>query len=41
MTQHTDFSAWLDDPRQRVATARSAVRAAAAESDARLRQRIQ
>ena len=40
MTQHTDFYARLDDLQQRVATARSAVQAAAAESDAQLRLRI-
>jgi chromosome segregation ATPase len=40
MTQHTDFYTRLDDLQQRVATARSAVHAAAAESDAQLRQRI-
>ena len=40
MTQHTDFSTRLDDLQQRVATARSAVQAAATESDAQLRQRI-
>ena len=40
MTQHTDFSTRLDDLQQRVATARSAVQAAAAESDAQLRRRI-
>ena len=40
MTQHTDFYTRLDDLQQRVATARSAVQAAAAESDAQLRQRI-
>ena len=40
MTQHTDFNARLDDLQQRVATAKSAVQAAAAESDAQLRQRI-
>ena len=41
MKQHRDFSPRLDDLRQRVATARSAVRAAAAESDAQLREPIQ
>ena len=41
MTQHRDFSTRLDDLRQRVATARSAVPAAAAESDAQLRERNQ
>ena len=40
MTQPTDFSTRLDDLQQRVASARSAVKAAAAESDAQLRQRI-
>ena len=40
MTQHTDFNTRLDDLQQRVATARSAVQSAAAESDAQLRQRI-
>ena len=40
MTQHTDFSTRLDDLQQRVATAKSAVQAAAAESEAQLRQRI-
>ncbi len=40
MTQHTNFSTRLDDLQQRVVTARSAVQAAAAESDAQLRQRI-
>ena len=40
MTQHTNFNARLDDLQQRVATARSAVQAAAAESDAQLTQRI-
>jgi len=40
MTQHTDFSTRLDALQQRVATARSAVQAAAAESDAQLRQWI-
>ena len=40
MTQHTDFNTRLDDLQQRVATARSAVQAAAAESDTQLRQRI-
>src|SRR4051794_35325896 len=40
MTQHTDFSTRLDDLEQRVATARSAVQAAAAESEGQLRQRI-
>ena len=37
---HTDFYTRLDDLQQRVATARSAVQAAAAESDDQLRQRI-
>ena len=41
MTQNTDFYTRLDDLQQRVATARSAVEAAAAESDAQLRQRIE
>src|SRR6188472_58088 len=41
MTQHTDFYKRLDDLQQRVATARSAVQAAAVESDADLRQRIE
>ena len=40
MTQHTDFNARLDDLQQRVATTKSAVQAAAAETDAQLRQRI-
>jgi hypothetical protein len=40
MTQHTDFYMRLDDLQQRVATARSATQAAAAESDEQLRQRI-
>ena len=40
MTQHTDFYTRLDGLQQRVATARSAVQAGAAESDAQLRQRI-
>ena len=40
MTQHTDFYTRLDDLQQRVVTARSAVQAAAAESDAQLKQRI-
>jgi hypothetical protein len=40
MTQHTDFHTRLDDLQQRVATARSAVQAAAAESDEQLKQRI-
>ena len=40
MTQHTDFYTRLDALQQRVATARSAVHAAAAESDEQLRQRI-
>ena len=40
MTQHTDFYKRLDDLQEQVATARSAVRAAAAESDEQLRQRI-
>jgi multidrug efflux pump subunit AcrA (membrane-fusion protein) len=40
MAQHTDFSTRLDDLQRRVVTARSAVEAAAAESDAQLRQRI-
>ena len=40
MTQHTDFYTRLDDLQQRVATARSAVHSAAAESDAQLTQRI-
>ena len=40
MTQHTDFYTRLDDLQQRVTTARSAVQAAAAESDAQLKQRI-
>src|SRR6476660_8873040 len=40
MTQHTDFYTRLDDLQQRVATARSAVQSAAAESEAQLRQRI-
>ena len=40
MTQHTDFYARLDDLQQRVAAAKSAVQAAAAETDAQLRQRI-
>ena len=40
MTQHTDFYARLDDLQQRVAAARSAVQAAAAETDAELKQRI-
>ena len=40
MTQHTDFSTRLDDLQQRVAAAKSAVQAAAAESEAQLRQRI-
>ena len=40
MTQHTDFNTRLDALQQRVATARSAVLAAAAETDAQLRQRI-
>ena len=34
MTQHTDFYTRLGDLQQRVATARSTVQAAAAESDA-------
>ena len=38
--QHTDFYTRLDDLQQRVATARSAVQAAAAETDAQLKQRI-
>ena len=41
MTQHTDFYKRLDDLQQQVTTARSAVRAAAAESDEQLRQRIE
>ena len=41
MTQHTDFYKRLDDLQEQVVTARSAVRAAAAESDAQLRQRIE
>ena len=40
MTQHKDFNTRLDNLQQRVASARSAVEAAAAESDAQLRQRI-
>ena len=36
MTQHTDFSTRLDDLQQRVAAAKSAVQAAAAESEAQL-----
>ena len=40
MTQHTDFYARLDALDQRVATARSAVKAAAAETEAQLEQRI-
>ena len=40
MTQHTNFSERLDDLQQRVAAAKSAVRAAAAESEAQLTQRI-
>ena len=40
MTQHTNFSTRLDDLQQRVATVRSAVQAAAAESDAQLKERI-
>jgi outer membrane murein-binding lipoprotein Lpp len=40
MTQHTDFYTRLDDLQQRVATARSAMQAATAESDAQLKQRI-
>src|SRR6478736_6624975 len=40
MTQHTDFYTRLDGLQQRVTTARSAVQAGAAESDAQLRQRI-
>jgi hypothetical protein len=40
VTQHTDYYARLDDLQQRVATAKSVVQAAAAESDAQLRQRI-
>jgi hypothetical protein len=41
MTQHTDFYARLDGLQQRVATARSSVEAAAAETDAELTQRIE
>jgi len=40
MTQHTDFYTRLDALQQRVATARSAVQAAGAETDAQVRQRI-
>ncbi len=40
MTQHTDFDERLDGLQQRVAAAKSAVEAAAAESDAQLRVRI-
>ena len=40
MTQHTNFSERLDDLQQRVAAAKSAVRAAAAESEAQLTERI-
>ena len=40
MTQHTNFNARLDDLQQQVATTRSAVQAAAAESDAQLKERI-
>jgi chromosome segregation ATPase len=40
MTQHTDFYARLDALDQRVQTARAAVKAAAAETDAELKQRI-
>jgi len=40
MTQHADFNTRLDDLQQRVTTARTAVLAAAAESDAQLRKRI-
>lgn len=40
MTQHTNFSARLDDLQQRVATAASAVQAAATESDAQFKERI-
>ena len=40
MTQHTNFSTRLDGLQQRVATARSAVRTAATESEAQLSERI-
>ena len=40
MTQHTDFYTRLNALRQRVAKARSAVQAAAAETDAQLKERI-
>jgi hypothetical protein len=40
MTQHTNFSTRLDELQKRVETARSAVRAAATESDAKLKERI-
>ena len=40
MTQHTNFDERLDDLQQRVAAAKSAVRAAAAESEAQLTERI-
>ena len=40
MTQHTNFYARLDALTQRVATAKSAVQAASAETEAELEQRI-
>ncbi|RYP85069.1 hypothetical protein EKO23_13880 [Nocardioides guangzhouensis] len=40
MTQHTDFYTRLDTLQQRVAAAKAAVQAAAAESDEQLKQRI-
>ena len=40
MTQHTDFYTRLDALQQRVDKARSAVQAAAAETDAQIKQRI-
>ena len=40
MTEHTEFYTRLDSLQERVAAAKSAVRAAAAESDAQLKQRI-
>src|SRR5215207_8136824 len=40
MTQHTNFSTRLDDLQKRVATAKSTVQAAATESDAQLKERI-
>ena len=41
MTQHTDFYTRLDALQERVTSARSAVQAAAAETDVQLKQRIE